>query len=126
MNNDLLVEHIKSLQLIDTPTICNALELIDPNRRNYGYTNEFLHCLRPNLHPVCGIAKTATCRSFRPSELDGESLKKERIKYYTYVDSGDIPKIIVMQDLDGAQRGHGPFFGEFNTIIDGPISSPGN
>ena len=108
---------IEMLSEIDTPTVCNALELIDNNRRNFGYTDETMHCLRPQMKPVCGVAKTATCRSYRPSERDGNKLKQDRVCYYTYIDTGDYPKIVVMQDLDGYQRAHGPFWGEFNTRI---------
>lgn len=108
---------LEALQEIDTPTVCNALELIESNRRNYGYTDEMLHCLYPKMKPVCGIAKTATCRSFRPSDRDGPILKQDRVKYYTYINEGQYPKIVVMQDLDGSHRAHGPFWGEFNTRI---------
>lgn len=69
------------------------------------------------MKPVCGIAKTATCRSFRPSNSDELILKKERVKYYTYINEGHYPKMVVMQDLDGPHRAHGPFGGEFNTRI---------
>lgn len=117
MNTEYIKKALKRLELIDTPTICNALELIDPSRRNFGYTDEIMHCFRPEMHPVCGIAKTATCRSFRPANKIAEELKAERVKYYTYIDEGDYPKIIVMQDLDGVHRSHGPFWGEFNTRI---------
>lgn len=106
-----------ALQEIDTPTVCNALELIELDRRNYGYTDEMLYCMYPNMKPVCGIAKTATCRSFRPSNRDGPTLKQDRVKYYTYINEGQYPKIVVMQDLDGPHRSHGPFWGEFNTRI---------
>lgn len=108
---------LAALQEIDTPTVCNALELIEPDRRNYGYTDEVLHCLYPRMKPVCGIAKTATCRSYRPSNRDGPTLKQDRVKYYTYINEGHYPKIVVMQDLDGPHRSHGPFWGEFNTRI---------
>ena len=108
---------IAELKSIDTPTVCNALELIDNNRRNFGYTDEPLFCLRPEMKPVAGIAKTATCRSLRASDRNAEKLKADRLEYYAYIDEGDFPKIVVMQDLDGGRRGHGPFWGEFNTRI---------
>ena len=112
-----LCNTLTALQEIDTPTVCNALELIEPDRKNYGYTDEMLHCMYPNMKPVCGIAKTATCRSFRPSNRDGPTLKQDRVKYYTYINDGHYPKIVIMQDLDGPHRSHGPFWGEFNTRI---------
>lgn len=117
MDKQKILNLLRVLEQIDTPTVCNALELIDPNRKNYGYTDTPLCCLRPDMKPVVGVAKTATCRSLRPSRLSADELKRERVKYYTYIDEGDIPKIVVMQDLDGERMGHGPFWGEFNTRI---------
>ena len=31
---------IKELQTMDTPTVCNALEIVVPNRRGSGYTTK--------------------------------------------------------------------------------------
>ena len=117
MSYDKLSHLFVKLREIDTPTICNALELIDNEHRNFGYTDEVLFCLRPEMKPVVGIAKTATCRSLRPSDRDSSTLKVDRVKYYTYINECELPKIVVMQDLDGGRRGHGPFWGEFNTRI---------
>ncbi len=108
---------LKKLEKFDTPTICNALEMIDANRKNFGYTRESFFCLRPNMHPIAGLAKTATMRSLGPSEKNTAQLKQERVQYYKYVYEGDYPKILILQDLDGLNRGHGPFFGEFNTRV---------
>ena len=54
----------------DTPTICNALELVCPERRGFGFTTKHLFSLDPSLPPVCGFARTATIRAALPS---GES-----------------------------------------------------
>ena len=43
---------IAELQTMDTPTVCNALELLVPKRRGYGYTTKHLHCTRPRLPPI--------------------------------------------------------------------------
>ena len=54
----------------DTPTICNALELIVPERRGYGFTVEHAVCLDPTLKPIVGYARTARCAArTRPEEL---------------------------------------------------------
>lgn len=117
MDKERILWLFDQLKRIDTPTVCNALELIDNERRNFGYTDENMFCLRPNMKPVVGLAKTATCRSLRPSNMNLDELKMERVKYYTYINDGDYPKVVVMQDLDGLRSGHGPFWGEFNTRI---------
>jgi len=108
---------IAKLKIFDTPTICNALEMIDQDRRNFGYTDESFFCLNPQMDPIVGIAKTATIRSLRPSTLTPDELKQERVKYYSYVYDGELPKIVVMQDLDGLRHGHGVFWGEFNSRV---------
>ena len=51
---------IAELQTMDTPTVCNALELLVPQRRGYGYTSQPLVCTRPQQKPMVGIARTAT------------------------------------------------------------------
>jgi regulator of RNase E activity RraA len=37
--------------------------------------------------------------------------------YYAYVDAGPKPAIMVIQDLDGASRGYGSWWGEVNSNI---------
>jgi regulator of RNase E activity RraA len=108
---------LDALREFDTPTICNALEMIEPARRSYGYTRKSMVVTNPSS-PVVGLARTATMRSAIPSERASDQLKRDRLKYYEYVHEGaGLPKICVMQDLDGPEAGVGPFWGEFNTRI---------
>ena len=51
------------LQSIDTPTVCNLIEIVVPARRGSGYTVRHLHCPFPDLPPMVGFAKTVTIRS---------------------------------------------------------------
>ena len=37
--------------------------------------------------------------------------------YYAYIDEGPKPSIIVIQDMDDAQRGYGSYWGEVNSNI---------
>jgi regulator of RNase E activity RraA len=112
----LTVELIDELQSVDTPTVCNALELLVPNRRGYGFTTERLVCTRPELKPMVGIARTATIRSAHPSDLAGAAARQLSDDYYAYIDAGSKPSVIVMQDID-ANRGYGSFWGEVNSSI---------
>ena len=36
----------------DTPTICNALELVVPERRGHGFTKAPFTCLYPDMPPT--------------------------------------------------------------------------
>jgi len=105
------------LMAIDTPTVCNALEIVAPKRRGYGYTVQPLVCTRPTLPPMVGVARTATIRAAHPSDLKGEEARATQDGYYAYVDDGQKPAIMVIQDLDGEQRGYGSFWGEVNSNI---------
>jgi len=91
---------IAELQTMDTPTVCNALELLVPGRRGYGYTVSPLVCTRPHLKPMVGIARTATIRSAHPSDLAAPEARKLSDAYYAYID-----------------KGPGSFWGEVNSSI---------
>jgi regulator of RNase E activity RraA len=109
---------LRTLEAFDTPTICNALEMIEPERRRYGYTTHDIFGLNLDMAPKVGIAFTATMRSANRPPVQGQALKQERLRYYEYMsESSEHPKICVMQDLDGHDAGKGPFWGEFNTRV---------
>ena len=46
---ELTADLIAALKSVDTPTVCNALELLVPERRGYGFTTKPLVCTRPGL-----------------------------------------------------------------------------
>ena len=50
----------------DTPTICNGLELVVPERRGLGFTVEPLVALDPSLPPMVGVARVGTIRAKEP------------------------------------------------------------
>ncbi|MYD42676.1 MAG: RraA family protein [Gammaproteobacteria bacterium] len=112
--SDELIEQLKEL---DTPTVCNALESVVPQRRGYGYTTDPLVCTRPELGSMVGYARTACIRAMHPSDVRGEAARDLQHGYYSYIDDGPKPAIIVIQDLDGEGRGYGSFWGEVNSNI---------
>ena len=111
MSENITKKQIDALREIDTPTICNLIEMAKPSRRGYGYTVEHLHCLFPDMKPVVGYAKTATMRAKQPSKFSPEEYLQIRNNYFDYLDRGDAPKISVVQDLD-ERPGYGAFWGE--------------
>ena len=52
MPKPLTHSQIAELQRIDTPTVCNLLEIAAPHRRGHGYTTRHLHCAFPDLPPI--------------------------------------------------------------------------
>jgi regulator of RNase E activity RraA len=108
-----LLEHLRGF---DTPTICNALEVVMPERRGHGYTTRPFVCALPDLRPICGFARTATIRAVQPASLPPAEAKALRLRYYEYVAAEPRPTVVVIQDLD-PQPGYGAFWGEVNTAI---------
>lgn len=107
---------IADLQQFDTPTVCNALEILTPERRGYGYTTSPLVCTRPELPPIVAYARTATIASVHPNTLQGAEARALADAYYEYIDTGPKPSVVLIQDLDG-DGGYGCFWGEVNSNI---------
>ena len=115
--SDIDATTLDALRALDTPTVCNALEVVAPKRRGYGYTVDPLVCARPALGSMVGFARTATIRAMHPSDLAGAEARAMQDAYYSYVDDGPKPAVMVIQDLDGDARGYGSFWGEVNSNI---------
>ena len=101
------------LRSIDTPTICNLIEIVAPERRGIGYTASHLHCLFPDLPPMVGFAKTATIRA---RDHVSELSYIKRMDYLDYVAAAPRPSVVVIQDKD-EPAGYGAFWGEVQTNV---------
>lgn len=112
----LSAEHAELLRSIDTPTVCNVIEVVAPERRGHGYTIQHLHCPFPDLPPMVGFAKTVTFRSRKPHGMDGGGYMARRLDYLDYVASPPRPAVMIMQDLDDPP-GHGAFWGEVQSNV---------
>src|SRR5277367_33192 len=83
---------LEALARYDTPTICNAMEVIAPERRLIGYTTKPLVCPFPDLPPMVGYARTVSIRSVLKSSLPADEQAKRRIAYYEYMGTGWGPR----------------------------------
>ncbi len=107
---------LAALAAFDTPTICNALEVVAPDRRTAGFTTETMVCPFPDRKPMVGYARTGMIRAMEKPAMDQTAMRRIRLDYYRYVADGAPPKIVVLQDLD-SRRGFGCFWGEVNTAV---------
>src|ERR1700736_4361431 len=108
---------LEALGRYDTPTICNALEIVAPTRRLIGFTTKPLVCPFPDLPPMVGYARTTAIRSVLASGLPAAEQQKQRIAYYEYVGTGPGPRINVIQDIDGPGVGLGGFWVEVTSSV---------
>jgi regulator of RNase E activity RraA len=110
-------EQFEFLRSIDTPTVCNLLEMVAPERRGIGYTVKHLHCPFPDLPPMVGFAKTVTIRTRDKVPLGEASYMSKRLDYLDYVAAAPSPSIVVIEDLDGEHVGFGAFWGEVQSNL---------
>ena len=108
---------LKKLAAYDTPTICNALEIVAPERRAHGFNRKPLICPFPKLKPIVGYARTATIRSREPNGASKAAQRALRGEYYQMIAADPAPSIAVLQDIDGPDAGFGAFWGEVQSTI---------
>src|SRR6516164_5493830 len=108
---------LEFLRSIDTPTVCNLVEVVAPQRRGHGYTIRHLHCPFPELPPIVGFARTVTFKAKDAVALGEAGYMQKRLDYLDYVAAPPLPGIMVMEDLDGEHAGYGAFWGEVQSNV---------
>ena len=91
-------EWIDYLRGIDTPTLVNAIELLDLRPNHEGFTPLQIRCLFPEMGRLCGYAVTAqveTCTQSEPFELD------RFVELYQSVEASRKPAVIALQEIGG-------------------------
>ncbi|MEM8850490.1 MAG: RraA family protein [Pseudomonadota bacterium] len=104
------------LRGIDTPTVCNAIEVAQGRRGFDGFTRGTLIATEPDAPPMVGFARTAAIRAVVPSDEPPEVIRQRRADYHRAVAADPRPSVVVIQDLDGPDR-VGAWWGEVNAAI---------
>jgi regulator of RNase E activity RraA len=113
MPNLVTPDQFKFLQSLDTPTVCNLIEIVAPQRRGQFYTVKHLHCPFPDLPAMVGFAKTVSIRA----KTGDAAYMQRRLDYLDYVAAGPAPRVVVVEDLDGDDVGYGAFWGEVQSTV---------
>jgi regulator of RNase E activity RraA len=103
---------LELLRQWDTPTICNGLEIVVPERRSIGFTTEPMVAADRALPPIVGVARTGFIRA-REKPRGAIPAREE---WYDYVAAESIPTIAVIQDVDD-RPGYGAFWGEVQSTV---------
>jgi hypothetical protein len=111
-NRPFTAADLKILERWDTPTICNGLELVTPERRAIGFTVEPMVAADRKLPPIVGLARTGLIRAKEPPR--GPIPPRE--DWYDYVAAQDLPTIAAIQDIDD-RPGYGAFWGEVQSTV---------
>jgi regulator of RNase E activity RraA len=103
---------LEALSAWDTPTICNGLEIVVPERRAMGFTVEQMVVVDRKLPSIVGLARTAMIRAKEPPR----GPIPPRVEWYDYVAPDGFPTVAVIQDVDD-RPGFGAFWGEVQTTV---------
>lgn len=107
---------LKLLRSVDTPTVCNAIEVIEGKRGFDQFTHSTMLCSAPEAGAIMGYARTAKIAALHPPTEHPDVIKARRMAYYRHMASGPRPAIAVVEDLDGPDA-IGAYWGEINTTV---------
>lgn len=109
-------ELLDLLRRVDTPTVCNAIEVAQGKRGFANFTRRTMFSSDPETGAVVGFARTATIAALTPSTEDPTALRERRMAYYRHMAEAPSPSLAVIEDLDG-EDAVGAYWGEVNTTI---------
>jgi len=104
------------LRSVDTPTVCNAIEVAQKKRGFSQFTRSTMICSDPKTSPMVGFAKTAKIAALNPSSEPQQTIKDRRMAYYRYMSEDPQPSVTVIEDIDYPNC-VGAYWGEINTTV---------
>lgn len=108
-------ELLDILSRVDTPTVCNAIEVVQGKRGFQGFTRGTMVCTEPG-RAVVGYAATAQIAAIAPPTDALDVIRARRMAYYRAMHDAPRPSVAVIEDLDYPNC-IGAYWGEINTTI---------
>lgn len=112
LNNSLL----ELLQRVDTPTVCNAIEVAHGKRGFSAYTRKTMLSSEPTAPALVGYACTAKIAALHPSAEPADVVRQNRMAYFEHMASATTPSIAVIEDTDYPEC-VGAWWGEVHTTV---------
>ncbi|EFO32923.1 conserved hypothetical protein [Roseibium sp. TrichSKD4] len=104
------------LRSVDTPTVCNAIEVAEGGRGFNRFTRSTMLASAPNAGAMVGYARTAKISALAPPTEPAEVIRARRMDYYRYMSEGPRPALAVVEDAD-YPNAIGAYWGEINTTV---------
>ncbi len=92
-------ELLALLQRVDTPTVCNAIEVAQGKRGFDAYTKGTMQCSATGQSMV-GFARTAKIAGREAPTEDPDVIRARRLDYFRSMAGGPRPAIAVLEDVD--------------------------
>lgn len=107
---------LEKLQQVDTPTVCNAIEVAQGKRGFNAFTRGTMLSSAPEAGAIVGYARTAQIAANEPPIEAPEVIKTRRMAYYKHMSEGPRPALAVVEDVD-YPNAVGAYWGEINTTV---------
>jgi len=107
---------LKLLRSVDTPTVCNAIEVAQGKRGFAAFTRGTMLCSDPGGLSVVGNAVTAKIAAVAPPTEAPDVIRTRRMAYYKAMAEAPQPSVAVIEDEDFPHC-IGAYWGEVNTTI---------
>ena len=88
------------LQRVDTPTVCNAIEVAQGKRGFNSFTKGTMQCSAPDGPPMVGFARTAKIAGREAPTEAPDVIRARRLDYFRSMAAGPRPAIAVLEDVD--------------------------
>lgn len=114
-------ELFKLLKSVDTPTVCNAIEVAQGKRGFDAFTRGTMLCSNVEAGAIVGYARTAQIAAVEPPTEPKDVIRSRRMAYYKHMSTVtegtvEVPSVAVIEDIDYPQA-IGAYWGEVNTNI---------
>ncbi|MCR9059120.1 MAG: RraA family protein [Rhodobacteraceae bacterium] len=104
------------LKTVDTPTVCNAIEVAEGRRGFNRFTRGTMLSSDPTSGAMVGFARTARISALAPPTEPADVIKARRMDYYRHMSEGPRPALAVVEDID-YPNAIGAYWGEINTTV---------
>ncbi|WP_286132966.1 RraA family protein [Labrenzia sp. DG1229] len=104
------------LETVDTPTVCNAIEVAEGRRGFNRFTRGTMLSSDPSSGAMVGFARTARISALSPPTEPADVIKARRMDYYRHMSEGPRPALAVVEDVD-YPNAIGAYWGEINTTV---------
>ena len=88
------------LRSVDTPTVCNAIEVAQGKRGFNRFTRGTMQHSKPGDPAIVGFARTAKISGIAPPTEPGEVIRARRMDYFRSMAAGTDPTAAVVEDVD--------------------------
>jgi len=98
--NNYISELFELLKSVDTPTVCNAIEVAQGKRGFNRFTRGTMQHSKPGDPAIVGFARTAKISGLAPPIEPEDVIRTRRMDYFRLMAGGSWASVAVVEDVD--------------------------